>query len=95
MGKEGLASMCNGTLLSLGKEQSNAICAAIWIDLEIISQNEVSQKRKKDKSNDITSMWNLNYDSNQLIYETNNLIDTDIKFMFTKGDRGCCCYCCC
>ena len=51
--------MCNGTLLSLGKEQSNAICAAIWMDLEIISQNEVSQKRKKDKSNDITSMWNL------------------------------------
>ena len=36
--------------------------------LEIIIVNEVSQK-KKDKYHDITYMWNLNYDRNELIYK--------------------------
>ena len=38
------------------------------MDLEIILLSEVSHK-EKDKY-DITYMWNLKYDTNRLIYET-------------------------
>ena len=43
--------------------------AATWMDLEIIILSEVSQK-EKDISYDITYIWNLKYDTNELIYET-------------------------
>ena len=43
--------------------------AATWMDLEIIILSEVSQK-KKDKYHMISLMWNLKYDTNELIYET-------------------------
>ena len=33
-------------------------------------------------------MWNLKYDTNELIYKTNRLTDTDNKLMFTKGEGG-------
>jgi len=42
--------------------------AATWMDLEVIILNEVSQK-ERDKYH-ITYMWNLKYDTNELIYET-------------------------
>ena len=42
--------------------------AATWMEPEIIILSEVSQK-EKDKY-DITYMWNLKYDKNELIYET-------------------------
>ena len=40
--------------------------AATWIDLEIIVLSEVSQKDKYH----IAHMWNLKYDTNQLVCET-------------------------
>ena len=40
---------------------------ATRMDLDIIILSEVSQK---DKYHDITHMWNLNYDTDELIYET-------------------------
>ena len=44
---------------------------ATWMDLEIIILNEVSQKEKsKYYIYDITYMWNLKYDTNEHIYET-------------------------
>ena len=43
--------------------------AATWMDLEIIILSEVSQT-EKDIPYDITYMWNLKYDTNELIYET-------------------------
>ena len=43
--------------------------AATWMDLEIIILNEVSQKERQIPY-DITYMWNLKYDTNELIYET-------------------------
>ena len=43
--------------------------AAIWIQLEIIILSEVSQK-EKDKYYMISLMWNLKYDTNEPIYET-------------------------
>ena len=42
--------------------------AATWMDLEIIILSKVSQK-EKDKPYAITYMWNLKYDTNELIYE--------------------------
>ena len=44
--------------------------AATWIDLEMITLSEVSQT-EKDKYYDITYMWNLKNNTNQLIYKTN------------------------
>ena len=38
------------------------------MNLEIIILNEVSQK-KRDKYHNVTYMWNLSYDTNELIYK--------------------------
>ena len=43
--------------------------AAAWMQLEIIILTEISQK-EKDKYHDITYMWNLKYDTNEPVYET-------------------------
>ena len=40
--------------------------SSIWMDLEIIIQSEV---RQRQISYDITYMWNLKYDTNDLIYK--------------------------
>ena len=32
-------------------------------------------------------MWNLKYDTNELIYETERLEDIENKFTVTKGER--------
>ena len=42
---------------------------ATWMDLEIIILSNVCQK-EKDKYHDIIYIWNLKYDTNELIYET-------------------------
>ena len=44
--------------------------AATWMDLEIITVSEVSQKEKDKYHMIITYMWNLKYDTNELIYKT-------------------------
>ena len=44
--------------------------AATWMDLEMIILSEVNQ-RERQILYDITYMWNLKYDTNELIYETN------------------------
>ena len=38
----------------------------MWMDLEIIIQSEV---RQRQISHDTTYMWNLKYDTNDLIYK--------------------------
>ena len=42
--------------------------AATWMDLEMIILNKVSEKETKIPY-DITYMWNLKYDTNELIYK--------------------------
>ena len=51
------------------KKNEIMLFAATWMQLEIIILSEVSQK-EKDKYHDITYMWNLKYDTNEHIYET-------------------------
>ena len=46
--------------------------APMWMDLEIITPSEISQK-EKDKYCGITYMWDVKYDPNELICE----IETD------------------
>ena len=33
-------------------------------------------------------MWNLKNNTNESIYKTETVIDTENKFMVTKGERG-------
>ena len=60
--------------------------AATWMDLEIIILSEVSQK-EKDKYH-ITYMWNLKYDTNEHIYETDRLTDIENRLVVAKGEGG-------
>ena len=43
---------------------------ATWMDQEIIILTEVKSERERQIPYDITYMWNLKYDTNELIYET-------------------------
>ena len=54
------------------------------MDLEIIILSKVSQRKILD---DITYMWILKDDTNELIYKTNRLTDLEIKFMVTEGEE--------
>ena len=47
---------------------------ATWMNLEIIILSEVSQ-RERQIPYDIAYMWNLKYDTNELIYER----ETDLQ----------------
>ena len=44
--------------------------AATWMDLEIITLSEVSQKEKTNTLWYIPYMWNLKYDTNELLYKS-------------------------
>ena len=61
--------------------------AATWMDLEIIILSEVSQK-KKDKYHMISLMWNLKYDTNELIYETETDSQTQKTNLWLPKGKG-------
>ena len=42
---------------------------ATWLQVEILTLSEVSQKQKKTP-NDITYMWNLKYGTEEPVYRT-------------------------
>ena len=42
-------------------------CAETWMDLEIIILSELSQK-EKEIPYDTTYMWNIKYDTSELVY---------------------------
>ena len=44
--------------------------AATWMNLEITTLSEVKSERKRQIPYDITYMWNLKYDTNELTYKT-------------------------
>ena len=41
-----------------------------WLDLEMIILREDKSERERQISYDTIYMWNLKYDTNELIYET-------------------------
>ena len=73
MGKEDVVYIYTTEYYSAIKKNEIVPFAATWMDLEIIILSEVSQT-EKDKYH-ITYMWNLKYDTNELIYKT----ETDSK----------------
>ena len=56
--------------------------AATWMDLEIIILSEV---RERQIPYDITYMWNLKYDTNELIYGTERLTDIENRHACQGG----------
>ena len=60
--------------------------AATWMQLEIIILSEVSQKEKRQILYDITSMWNLKYDTNEPICETETESGTESRQVVAKGE---------
>ena len=63
-----MAHIFNGILRSHQKNEIMPFTTA-WMDLGIIILTELSQK-EKDKCQKISHMWNLQYDTNEVIYET-------------------------
>ena len=60
--------------------------AATGMGLEIIILTEVVRQRQIPY--DLTYMWNLKYDTNELIYKTKNrLADIENKLTVTKGEN--------
>ena len=51
------------------KKNNTMPFVSTWMQLEIITLSEVSQ-RERQISRDITYVWNLKYDTNEPIYET-------------------------
>ena len=61
--------------------------AAMWLDLEIIILSEVSQT-EKDKYHMISHMWNLIYDTNELIYKTETDSQTQKTNLWLPKGKG-------
>ena len=59
----------NGILLSHKKEWNNAICSNMGGSKDCHTKWSKSD-RERQISYDITYMWNLKYDTNELIYKT-------------------------
>ena len=73
----------NGILLSHFKEDEIMPFAETWMNINIIILSEVSISQK-NKYN-ITYMWNLKYDTNDLIYETETDSGIEMRCVVTKG----------
>ena len=61
--------------------------AATWTDLEIIILCEVNQK-EENKYYMIPLMWNLKYDTHELIYETEMDSQTESSLVVADWARG-------
>ena len=67
--KEDVVHIYNGILLSHKKERNNAICNNMDGPTDYHTKRSKSD-RERQIWYDITYMWNLKYDTNELIYET-------------------------
>ena len=63
--------------------------AATWMDLEVIILSEVKSDTEREISYDITCMWNLKYDTNELTYKTETDSQTyETNLWLPKGKGG-------
>ena len=69
MDKEGVVHIYNGILLSHKKEWNNVIYSNMEGPRDYHTKWSKSE-REKQIPHDITYMWNLKNDTNELIYET-------------------------
>ena len=77
----------NGILLSHKKEWNNAICSNMDGPREYHTKWSKSD-RERQIPYDITYMWNLKYDTNELTYKTETDSDIENKLTATKGEEG-------
>ena len=88
MDKEDVVHIYNGILVSHKKEWSHAICS------NMVGPRDYHTKWSKSEgerwiSYDITYMWNLKNNTNELIYKTETDSDMENKLMVTKQEmRG-------
>ena len=69
MDKEDVVPIYNGILLRHKKERNNAICSNMNGTRDYHTKWSKSD-RERQIPYDITYMWNLKYDTNELIYKT-------------------------
>ena len=69
MDKEDVVYIYNGILLSHKEEWNNAICSYMGGPRDYHTKQSKSE-RERQILYDITCMWNLKYDTNEPIYET-------------------------
>ena len=69
------------------KGMNNAICTNIDGPRNYHTKLRKTE-REKQILYDTTSTWNLKYDTNALIYETERLGEVENKFIVTKGGGG-------
>ena len=69
MNKEDVVHIYNGMLFSHKKEWNHAICSNMDGPRDDHTKRSQSE-RERQKPNDIIYIWNLKYDTNELIYET-------------------------
>ena len=55
------------------------------MDLEV---SILSEDTERQIAYDITYVWNLNYDANELLDKTEIVSDIENKLMVTQGERG-------
>ena len=72
--KKIICNIYNGKLPSHKKNETMSF-AATWIDLEIIILSETSQTERQIL-HEITYMWNLKYNTNELIYKIETNLQT-------------------
>ena len=66
----------NGTLLSHKKEWNNAICSNIGGPKDYHTKQSKSE-RERQISSDITHIYNLKYDTKELIFKTETESETE------------------
>ena len=69
MGKEDVVHIYNGILISHKKEWNNVIWSYMYATRDYHAKQSKSE-RERQIPYDITYMWNLKYDTNELIYKT-------------------------
>ena len=62
--------------------------AATWMDLETIILKLSQSERERQMPYDITDMWNLKYDTNETIYETETDSHTERTDLWLPRGRG-------
>ena len=76
--------ICTMDYYSATKKNEIMPFAATWMDLEIIILS--NSDRERQIPYDITYTWNLQYDTNELIYKTET--DSQTERMVAKGEGG-------
>ena len=85
MDKEDVVDIDNGILLSHKKEWNSAICSNMDGPRDYHTKWSKSD-RERQIPHDITYIWNLKYDTNELIYETDSQTRGGMEWEFADAN---------